>query len=398
MLGHIFKMLWNRKSKNALITIEVAISFIVVFALAAISIRYTWLYHQPLGYQYEDIWWIRIDNPEEWNQEKDRPTIQQMVTALEQLPEVDSVHVISLPVFTFWSWKTNYKVDDKELFFNKNRMDDRSAQAMGMTISEGRWFGNQDAGQSYTAVVVNQLFADEFYPGESIIGKNVASTEQQEQPAKEMRVVGVIKDFKQFGELSEPVPYLIERFDLAQDSGKGNERLHLKLNQKVTPEFEAKIISLLRNINPQWDYFARSLEQSRHSQLMETIIPIAIFAVIAFFLIIMVGMGLLGVLWQNVSRRTQEIGLRRALGATASMIHRQVIGELAVICSLGITIALLLLIQLPLLGVLPELNWTLFTTAAIVSVFFMLLLSFVCAYYPGKVATTYTPAMALHYE
>lgn len=398
MLAHLFKMLWNRKRKNALITIEICIAFIVVFALAAISIRFTWLYHQPLGYDYENMWWVAIYNPTEWDQEKDKPMIKQIISALEQLPEVETVHIMSQPAFTNWNWTSSYKINDIEIRYFSNRIDDGAAQAFGMQLIDGRWFGRQDASQNYNAVIVNQTFANRFYPGENIIGKNVASTENPGEENTEMRVVGVFSDFRQQGELSPLEPYLFHRFDIEEDGGLGMERIQLKLNRNVDSAFESKLVRLLRKLNPDWDYFTKSWSQSRQTQLKENLIPVVLFATIAVFLIIMVALGLFGVLWQNVSRRTHEIGLRRALGATALSIHWQVIGELMVVCSLGVIIALLILVQLPLLGVLPELGWTLFVAAALAAIAFMALLSLVCAYYPGRVATTYSPAQALHYE
>lgn len=113
---------------------------------------------------------------------------------------------------------------------------------------------------------------------------------------------------------------------------------------------------------------------------------------------IMVAMGLFGVLWQNVTARTQEIGLRRALGSTALQIHRQIITELMVVSFFGVSIAALILVQFPLLGIFSELNWGLFGSAFLLALVLMTLLSIICAFYPGKIATNYSPAEALHYE
>ena len=57
------------------------------------------------------------------------------------------------------------------------------------------------------------------------------------------------------------------------------------------------------------------------------LVPLALGATIAGFLMLMVALGLIGVLWQNVTRRTREIGLRRAAGASHGDIRRQVIME-----------------------------------------------------------------------
>ena len=64
--------------------------------------------------------------------------------------------------------------------------------------------------------------------------------------------------------------------------------------------------------------------------------PLIAAGVIAGFLLLMVAMGLTGVLWQTVTQRTREIGLRRAKGATAGDIRTQILGELVVMTSIAV--------------------------------------------------------------
>jgi putative ABC transport system permease protein len=113
----------------------------------------------------------------------------------------------------------------------------------------------------------------------------------------------------------------------------------------------------------------------------------------------MVAFGLFGVLWQNTTRRIPEIGLRRALGASAGSIYRQIVFEQLLLCSLAIAAALVLLVQLPLTGALGEtLNWPVFAGAALLSTAIIYLLSLACSLYPGWRASRLDPAAALHYE
>jgi putative ABC transport system permease protein len=155
---------------------------------------------------------------------------------------------------------------------------------------------------------------------------------------------------------------------------------------------------MLKALAPENNYSLTSWESQRDRQIKQTTIPLTIFAIIAGFLIIMVAMGLFGVLWQNVTGRTHEIGLRRALGATAASIHKQIIGELMIVTFIGIAIAFIGLVQLPMLGVFQELDWPLFWVSLLSAMAFMLTLSALCGYYPGKIAIRYSPSQALHYE
>ena len=78
-----------------------------------------------------------------------------------------------------------------------------------------------------------------------------------------------------------------------------------------------------------------------------------VIALVAGFLAIMVALGLTGVLWLAVTRRTREIGLRRAKGATRGDIRFQILGEIVILTSFALLPGVLLALQLPLVGALP---------------------------------------------
>jgi putative ABC transport system permease protein len=124
-----------------------------------------------------------------------------------------------------------------------------------------------------------------------------------------------------------------------------------------------------------------------------------VVSVIAAFMVAMVAFGLFGVLWQNTTRRIPEIGLRRAIGAGAADIYRQIIAEQLLLSSTAMVVGLVLLVQLPLTGAFGEgLGWGVFISAAGLSMGVIYLLSLLCALYPGWRASRLSPTEALHYE
>lgn len=404
MLVHIFKIIWNRKRSNTLIMAEVAIAFMIVFAIASVTIRNYKLYVEPLGFEYHNMWNITFGEMNgSWQQQRDQTQLKQLINLLEQQPQIKTVQLMKNPAFRQWRGSSSYEISGKKIHFFRNTMDDGAPETFGMNLIKGRWFGQQDKGQSYDPVIVNRHFVESFYPDKNPIGQNIAPNEKAEDSGlRERRIVGVFEDFRQLGELNELTPYVIYRYD--RDYGYGNERggeihsMELKMTPGITVAYEEKLMQLLSGVAPNWDFTISSWEKSRENALQETFLPLLLAAIIGGFLIFMVAMGLFGVLWQNVTSRTQEIGLRRALGATAKGIHLQVISELLIVTLLGIVIALIFLIQLPILGVSQELTWSLFWTSQAAAILFMLLLSVSCAYYPGRLATEFSPAEALHYE
>src|SRR4029079_4607096 len=119
------------------------------------------------------------------------------------------------------------------------------------------------------------------------------------------------------------------------------------------------------------------------------------------FLLLMVALGLTGVVWQSVTQRIREFGLRRAKGATIPNIRAQVLTEVAIMTSIALAVAVVLVAQLPLLPLARELR---VVTAPVVvgsivfSVFAIYALTLLCGWQPSRLATRIQPAEALHYE
>ena len=116
------------------------------------------------------------------------------------------------------------------------------------------------------------------------------------------------------------------------------------------------------------------------------------------FLLLMVVLGLVGVLWQNVTQRTQEIGLRRAKGATARRIQQQILGEVVVMTTFAVAAGTLVVVQLPLLDALGFLSPGVMAASLVISAAAIYVLTSVCGFYPARLATRVQPAEALHYE
>jgi putative ABC transport system permease protein len=215
--------------------------------------------------------------------------------------------------------------------------------------------------------------------------------------------VGVIDDFRQFGELSTPAPVMFYRLtfetsDVAQDLP---EVLLLKVAPGTTASLEEVLARRLRILVPEWSINIRPVESLRESALRENMLWLTIGAIVAGAMLLMVALGLTGVVWQGVTQRMREFGLRRAQGATGSGVGRQIVGELVVMASFAIFAGCLLLLQIPLLPLPPELAvvprsvFMAGVCAAIVAVYSVTIL---CAWYPSRLATRVPPAEALRYE
>jgi putative ABC transport system permease protein len=444
MALHLLKLIWNRKRANFLIITEILLAFIVLAAVTTVTVHYYRNYQSPLGFSYERVWDIVVRVPRglESTPEVDLERLQRMVRLIDaarQMPEVEAVSHISMPTFRNWQWSGDFELKGgKRVDFNGNRGGDELAATMSIPIVDGRWFTREDGGQNWDAVVINKAMAEEIFGEGRAVGQVIPVNEQPRsgpnagEAERPRRVVGVMEDFRQFGEYSTPGNYMFMRNDIvtaaaevpaptptasgstaaggstskpdtAKEPGRARAELPgvivLRVRPGVTAEFEEKLVKTLQGLAIDWSFSMQPVEDTRSSYLRNNYLtPLAIMGMVAGFLLVMVTLGLSGVLWQNVTQRIRELGLRRAKGADRGRIKRQIFLELALMTSIAIIGGGLLLAQVPVLGWLGPVPKSIYLVSLLLAAGGLFLLTSFCGWYPSLLATRIPPAEALRYE
>ena len=89
MLHHLLKLIWKRKSRNMMLSLEILLAFMVVFAIAAFAVRNYQLYQMPIGFAWRDQWSVNIRNAQPIP--NDAAIYDALERALLELPEVEKV-------------------------------------------------------------------------------------------------------------------------------------------------------------------------------------------------------------------------------------------------------------------------------------------------------------------
>lgn len=398
MFRHLMKLIWKRKGRNLMLSLEILIAFVIVFAIAAFGLRSVQLYQLPTGFVSEDVWSVNIIGAGEWNKPLPLGTYDKFQRGLLALPGARQVAFTSSSPYSNSTFHTGFNAQSgRKVETNIVLASDDYFSLLGIKLDKGRPFERSDDGAAATAVVVNRRLAMDLFGTTDVLGKEFDSSERGSTSRTMKRVVGLVEDFRKKGELDTPGNVMISRHTAgAEDSAR---TILIKMAPGTPRSFEEVLNRQLKLINNGWSYEIAPLSALRTSALDATLTPIIILSVIAGFLLLMVAFGLFGVLWQNTTRRIPEIGLRRAIGANAGDIYRQIIAEQFLLSSGAMLAALLLLVQLPITGVLGEgLNWTVFLAATALSMALIYLLSLLCSVYPGWRASRLSPTQALHYE
>ncbi len=214
-----------------------------------------------------------------------------------------------------------------------------------------------------------------------------------------MRVIGVVNDFRKAGELMPNGNFM---FQLQRQGGGSDARLPSHLLVRVRPgtpaQFEEILVKRMQQVAPDWSFEIRPLSQVRATTFRFFLTPLIVAGTVSFFLLLMVGLGLIGVLWQNLLQRTREIGLRRAAGASRAAVHRQVILEQLLLTTLGVSIGTLLVVQVPILDLINVLSRPVFAGGLALALTVIYFISILCVLYPSAMAARVQPADALRYE
>jgi putative ABC transport system permease protein len=373
-------------------------------------------HRQPLGFSIDRVWAVRIDTKEERSEDKavqaaQMAVVQQLFNAVRDLPQVEALCGGFTTPYSNASWTSDQKVGGRKIDYAVNTATDDCDDVYGITLTRGRWFDRGDDGAAYMPVVVNEQFARDVFGDTDPINKIVPKdrdleeekrrAEHGEPAPKPMRVVGVIEDFRQHGEYAAPENYVFQRVDMSAPDARPERMMVIKVRSGTPLAFEEPLAARLQSVAKDWSFDISVLTAQREDKLLSYTGPLTLLAIVAGFLLLMVALGLTGVVWQNVTQRIREIGLRRAKGARIENIHRQILGELVVMTSLALLVGVLLLAQVPVLPMPPDLlfvSGAVFVVSILISVLVIYVLTLLCGWYPARLATKIQPAEALHYE
>jgi putative ABC transport system permease protein len=414
MMRHVFTLIWNRKRTNGLMMAEIFVSFLVLFAVAALGVYTADNWRRPIGFSYDRVWNVAMDKKRTTNDEfetGERETVRQLMLALREFPEIEAAAGTQIAPYQMGSSNSVYNWRGRRIEYGVAEVTDGFKDLLGLQVVEGRWFGPEDDGQAYDPVVINQDMRVELFGNGPAIGENISSERTPDGSAemRPRRVVGVVAAYREDGELDGMRHYVLFRTALGDAPPTAGERdfalsrrppanLLIRVRPGTTAAFEERLIRRLQTAAPEWSFDVTTLSAMRDSFHRFAFAPLAAVGLIAAFLMLMVALGLLGVLWQNVTQRTREMGLRRAKGAARVDVQRQILGEIAAMTSLALLAGLLVAIQFPLLDIIYFVEPHVYAISLAIAAAAIYGVALACAWYPSRLAMRVEPAEALRYE
>jgi len=385
MLQHLFKLIWKKKKSNTLMMLEIFVSFLILFAIWTLSAYNYRNYTNPSGIKSDNVWALFYN----FNTDSDslRKIYQDLVKQrLRGFREIESMAFTSgnIPYsFSQSNWVFNH--NKKEVLSDVMSVEPDFQKVLGIELAEGRWFRDADKTNKNQAVVITQKLRNELFGTEPVLGKIMGDSDNKYQ------VVGVIEHFK-FDSDFQTVTNCVIR-----PSESWNQDMIIKVKEGVGAEFEAQLSKTIVGLGKNWTLEVQQMDEMKRTKNQMIWVPTLILLIVCGFLVFNVALGLFGVLFQTISRRKQEIGVRRSMGATKAHILWHFIGEVAVIATFGIVLGLFFAVQFPLLNVFDVATGT-YLIGMVLAIISVYMLVIACAFYPSRQASVLQPAQVLHEE
>ncbi|MEO8027635.1 MAG: ADOP family duplicated permease, partial [Bryobacteraceae bacterium] len=383
----------HERLRAVLVVSEVALACVLLVGAGLLLRSFVRLLDVDLGFQPSRAAVIQVDYEGANNPDRRGPVLQEMLRNIEAIPGVEAAGVADmLPLGRNRSWGLNAKgvtyPKEETLTAIVRVVTPGYLGAMGMRILNGRDFNWQDQPKSERVMILNQAAARRFFHMDAPVGRP-----GRQGRGDDVRVIGVIADVREHGLDSAPEPEMY--LPVTQASPEGAE---LVVRTRLAPESLGPVVmKTLRQLNP-----AQPAAEFRPLQHIvdRSVSPRRFFVLLvgsfAALGLILASLGIYGVISYSVTRQTQEIGIRMALGASAPQVQRTVIGGALRLTAIGVAIG-----SIAALGVGKWIESMLYGTeptdlGTFAGIILLLgTVAFIAGYIPARRASRIDPMIAL---
>ena len=331
----------SARMRNVIVVAEVALVCVLLTSAGLLGRSLGRVLDVRPGYSTDGVIAIRVDpGPSGRNAAQAAPYFDAVVREVRSIPGVRSVGLTdALPLGDNFGWRRwdatspdqAPRADGDRLSPLVRMIDDGYLTTMHIPLRSGRPFTAADDANAEPVVIVNQRLAEALWPGRDAVGRVLHTS------GKDRRVVGVVGDVRYFGLDREPD----EEMYMPVRSGDYSS-VDLVVQGSLPPTaLIGGIRAALRRVDPTLPVAEfRTMEQLVDRSVFARRFVVLLVAGFAGFGLLLASLGIYAVISYSVAQRTQEIGIRMALGASPGNLRAHVLGQTGTLALLGAAIGL----------------------------------------------------------
>ena len=334
----------RRAALRAMVVFEIALALMLLISAGLLVEAFRKVLHVDPGFRPGNVISFGVNLPEaKYTKPEQRIAFfENLVDRLRVVPGVESIGATSAPPLgghwgNFWEAQGNPPLgpNDNNPVVLQVVATPGYFDAIGMTFLAGRPFEPQEADLNYTrAAVVNETFARNYWPGKSPIGKRIRT---RGGAGKWIEVVGLTRDEKHYGLDQEMKPSVFLPL-----RGVPRIAMDIIIHGSIEPQLLiGPAREILRQMDPDLPMFdIRTMTERLDQSLWARRAYSWLFGAFALVALVLAAAGIYGVISYAVSQRTQEIGIRMALGAQPAQVLREVLAGGMLLVTIGVALGL----------------------------------------------------------
>ncbi|HSS20586.1 MAG TPA: ABC transporter permease [Pyrinomonadaceae bacterium] len=386
--------------RRALVVAQVALSLVLVAIAVLFSRSLGKLNTVETGFHEEGVLISTVNfqrmnlQPERYQAIKD-----DVLDRIRATPGIEGAGIGMLPFRdsgsnTIWMDGTDPS-QGKEV--NRSRVGTDYFKTLKIPVLAGRDFDERDKPGAVNVAIVNQAFAREFLKGASPIGQRFWIEATPGDPEKLYEIVGLVKDTK-YGDLREdygPIVYDAHQQSVGSWPG-ANVFVRSRLSEAQTV---AALTRVLNQINPTITVSFQGFKPMIETTILRERLMATLSGFFGLLALLLACMGLYGILSYGVASRTNEIGIRMALGAQARDVRWLIVREALFLVVVGVVVGLPLIVAVTRLASSLLFNLTPTDPISLLTAALMMLaVALLAGYLPSRRATRVDPLVALRCE
>jgi putative ABC transport system permease protein len=324
-------------ARNVLVVSEISFACVLLVGAGLLLRSFIRVLDVNLGFRPSHAMTIRVDPDKSYSTREQRTAyFDEVLRRVRAIPGVDGAAITdALPLGRNRTWGAPAKgvvyERGKFPFAFPRIVSDGYAAAMGIPVLAGRDISDRDTASSEQVVVVNQTLARALWPGQDPLGKIMLNP-----CGAERRVVGVVGDVRHLAleQASGNEMYLPMRQCGDQPSSDLVVRSTLPESQTATA-VRAALKPLAPNLATNE---LRTLQQLVDKSVSSRRFVVLMLGGFALFALVLASLGIYGLISYSVTQRTQEIGIRMALGASARDVQTRIVVQTLGMAAIGMTI------------------------------------------------------------